>query len=121
MRSCQHADKALLEIIDWSPDALITGVEIGNINGFDLCMILKMIPEYAGMPIILLSSHESAKASRRAAEVGADFYIKKGVAAAHEILRALEKLISPQKIREKKSGKHLDWKLWNRKFEEFHE
>ncbi len=93
LRSGQHADTALLEIIDWKPDVLISGIEIGNITGLDLCMILKMMPELAGMPIILLSSYNSDKARKRVAAVGADCYIHKDKLAFHAVEETIHKLL----------------------------
>lgn len=85
VKSNSVADLALLEIIAWRPDLLITGVEIGNITGFDLCMILKMMPKMVYLPVILLSSHKDKDTFRRLAEVGADYYIEKTGEAFGEI------------------------------------
>ncbi len=71
------AGTALLEIIDWQPDIIIAGIELGQISGFDLCIILKMIPEYASKPFIILSSHKKEGVSEKAQEVGADLYLEK--------------------------------------------
>ena len=45
------ADRAMLKIINWNPDILVTGVEVGNINGFEVCLILKMIPILRDCPL----------------------------------------------------------------------
>lgn len=78
VKSSRHPDLALLEILSWRPDLLVTGVEVGNITGPDLCTILKMIPDLSSIPVILLSAAEDERAINRiAAEVGVDYYIKK--------------------------------------------
>jgi two-component system chemotaxis response regulator CheY len=93
VRSERRADVALLDIIKWNPDLLITGVEVGDINGYDLCLILRMIPDFAGMPIVLMSSHETDVASRKAASAGADYYVQKDNDLVVNIERGIEKLL----------------------------
>lgn len=87
------ADVALLEIVKWNPDLLITAVEVGDINGFDLCLILRMIPDFAGMPIIIMSSHETDSTSRKAAAAGADYYVQKDKNLVAEINDGIDKLL----------------------------
>jgi two-component system chemotaxis response regulator CheY len=93
MKSERRADVALLDIIKWNPDLLITGVEVGDINGYDLCLILRMIPDFAGMPIVLMSSHETDVASRKAAAAGADYYVQKDNELVVNIERGIERLL----------------------------
>ncbi len=77
VRSCQSPAKALLDIVHWHPDAIISSVDIGEISGFDLCLILKMMPDHAGIPFIIISSNESEQIKSQMASVGADCYIPK--------------------------------------------
>lgn len=83
---------ALMRIIRWHPDILITGTEVGLISGFDLCLLLRLIPNYAGMPIAVISSGDDTTA-HRAAEAGGDFYIQKDdrliTHAVNAVVRAL--------------------------------
>jgi len=92
------ADLALLRIINWNPDLLITAVEVGNISGFDLCLILKMIPDLAGIPIILYSSHPKEKMLDKAIDVGADLYVQKNSEVIVNIKKGIDLLLrrSPQ-------------------------
>ena len=48
------SDYALLKVIRWCPDLLVTGVDVGVINGFDLSMILRQIPKHQDMKIVLV-------------------------------------------------------------------
>ncbi len=93
VKTASHADKALLEIIEWLPDLLVTGVEIGNITGFDLCHILKMMQELASMPIILLTSYLDEKTSIMAHKVGVDCYIQKSTTLIQEIVPKINDLL----------------------------
>jgi two-component system, chemotaxis family, chemotaxis protein CheY len=77
VRTCNNPAKAMLEIVHWHPDIIISSVNIGEITGFDLCLLLKMMPEQAGIPFIILSSNESEDIKSQMASVGADAYIPK--------------------------------------------
>lgn len=72
-----HSDEALMKIIHWHPHVLITGVEVGKINGYDLCLLLKLMPDYAGIPVILISCDDAGDTARKAANAGADYYFQK--------------------------------------------
>jgi two-component system chemotaxis response regulator CheY len=87
------ASRALLRVIKWSPDLLITGVEVGNINGYELCFVLKMIPDFAGMPIILMSAHDEDVVLRKAADAGADYYVHKDQKLVTNIKNAIKDLL----------------------------
>lgn len=77
IKTAMASDVALLTAIHWRPDLIITGVQIGNINGYDLCLILKLMPDYAGIPVILISGDDPGKVAHCAASAGADYYVPK--------------------------------------------
>lgn len=77
VKSSSNPCKALLEILHWHPDVIISSVDIGEIKGFDLCLILKMMPDHAGIPFIILSSAEAKHIQAQMTSVGADYYIPK--------------------------------------------
>lgn len=87
------SDDALLSIIHSHPDAIISGIEIGRISGYDLCLILKLMPDYAGIPVILMSSSEADKVSHLAATVGADFYVHKDVELVDHVNELLDRVL----------------------------
>lgn len=77
VESAASASAGLMRIIRGRPRLLITGVEVGEINGFDLCHLCKRLPDFSGMPVIIVSSHATKAAQRQAAEAGADFFLPK--------------------------------------------
>lgn len=77
IESASSAASGLMRLIRWHPRVVITGVEVGEINGFELCQILKLMPSFAGMPVIILSSNTTKLSQRQAAEAGADFFLPK--------------------------------------------
>lgn len=96
-RQCQvevasDSSAALMRLIRWHPDLLISGVEVGAIKGFDLCLILKLMSDYAGMPIILMSSSADESSQRKAAEAGADFYVPKDHDLVAHVLAVLNRV-----------------------------
>ncbi|MBI3987657.1 MAG: response regulator [Lentisphaerae bacterium] len=71
------AEQALMAIVRRHPDLLVTSVEIGSITGFDLCLLLKLMPDYAALPTLIISSGEQECSLRRASDAGADHYLPK--------------------------------------------
>ncbi len=86
------AVSALLRTIRWHPDLLITGVEVGEMTGFDLCLVLKLMPDYAGMPVVVMSSSEGELMARKVADAGGDFYVPKDARLIPAVARILGKL-----------------------------
>ncbi|MBU0485209.1 MAG: response regulator [Proteobacteria bacterium] len=89
--------RALLKVVRWHPDLVITGIEVGTISGFDLCLLLKMMPDFAGLPIILISSYDDQLIHQKAADAGADYYVIKNNEAVENIKAVLANLFFPEK------------------------
>ena len=91
-----NLDAALLKMVRWQPDLLITSIDVGNISGFDFCLVLKMMPEFAGLPVILTSSRKDKDLYEKAAEAGADYYITKDSKALLNIMKLIDQLFGDQ-------------------------
>jgi two-component system chemotaxis response regulator CheY len=106
IRSISTSGGALMTAHKWSPNVIISGVVIDDINGFDVCMLLKLIPDCAGIPVIIISSGESDEIKKKAAFVGADYYIPKdrnlvgGIRSALDTIRSsnAEKTREPKEL-----------------------
>ena len=96
VESATSSASALMRIIHWHPDLLITSVVVGEISGFDLCLILKLMSDYAGMPIVVISSDTRELAQRKAADAGADFYLHKDGMLVSNILKIFNKVFCPE-------------------------
>ena len=59
-------------------DAVLTDVEMPNMDGFSLTERLRQEEKYRNKPIIIITSREKEEDKRRGVEVGADAYIVKG-------------------------------------------
>ena len=59
-------------------DAVLTDVEMPNMDGFSLTARLRQEAKYQHKPIIIITSREKEEDKRRGVQVGADAYIVKG-------------------------------------------
>lgn len=59
-------------------DAVLTDIEMPNMDGFTLTERLRQEPRYHATPIIIITSREKPADKQRGVEVGADAYIVKG-------------------------------------------
>lgn len=59
-------------------DAILTDVEMPNMDGFTLTAALRQDERYRDRPIIIVTSREKEEDKRRGIQVGADAYIVKG-------------------------------------------
>ncbi|KIM00309.1 Signal transduction histidine kinase CheA [Paramagnetospirillum magnetotacticum MS-1] len=59
-------------------DAVLTDVEMPNMDGFSLTAALRQDERYRDRPIIIVTSREKEEDKRRGIQVGADAYIVKG-------------------------------------------
>jgi DNA-binding response OmpR family regulator len=82
----------VLEAVE--PDALVLDVKMPEMNGLELCQILRSDLRWRHLPILFLSAVSDAQIQHKAFEVGADDYLCKPVAGAdlaHRILNRLQR------------------------------
>ena len=58
------------------PDLLIVDAAVPGMNGFELLSLLKKDPETAGIPVLMLSSHDEEEAIVKSLDEGADYVVK---------------------------------------------
>ncbi|GAB1392693.1 hybrid sensor histidine kinase/response regulator [Rhodocyclaceae bacterium] len=64
--------------MDGDFDAVLTDVEMPNMDGFSLTARLRQEDKYRDKPIVIITSREKEEDKRRGVQVGADAYIVKG-------------------------------------------
>ncbi|HON08555.1 MAG TPA: response regulator, partial [Verrucomicrobiota bacterium] len=70
-------NEALKKIQNENPDLILLDIMLPNIDGFEICKILKRNPDTAAIPIIMLTA-KAAEVDRVVGfELGADDYITK--------------------------------------------
>lgn len=74
-------------------DAVLTDVEMPNMDGFSLTSALRQLPSYEHKPIIIITSLEKEEDKRRGVKVGADAYIVKGDFDQSSLIDTLKALL----------------------------
>lgn len=74
-------------------DAVVTDINMPRLDGLQLAEKIRAIPEYANLPIILVTSLSSDADKRRGLEIGANAYITKPEFDQSILLECLEKLV----------------------------
>ena len=74
-------------------DAIITDVEMPNLDGFSLTSQLRQDERYQEIPIIIVTSREKEEDKRRGIQVGANAYIVKGAFDQNNLIETLQNVI----------------------------
>ncbi len=80
----------VLETIN--PDFLVLDVEMPEINGIELCQVLRSDPRWQHLPVLFLTAHQDEKTQHQAFAIGADDYISKPIVASELANRILNRL-----------------------------
>jgi two-component system chemotaxis sensor kinase CheA len=75
------------------PDAVVTDVQMPNMNGFDLTRAVKTDPDLEDIPVIIVTSLERDEEKAEGIEAGADAYITKSVFNQDTLLDTVDRLI----------------------------
>jgi two-component system, chemotaxis family, chemotaxis protein CheY len=73
-------------------DAILTDINMPDINGLELVSFLKSHPIYKSIPIMVISTESTAEDHSRAAALGAEEYLSKPFEAS-ELVKKLRKLL----------------------------
>lgn len=76
-------------IRSFQPDVVLLDIRLPHIDGFQLCEAIRRKPEYAGLPVLMLSGLRSTADIERASEAGATGYLVKPV-QDNKLLAAIE-------------------------------
>ena len=77
---------------DTEPDILILDIDMPNINGIELCQILRSDRHWQHLPVLFLSVHQDEKTQELAFAYGADDYVCKPVTGSTLANRILNRL-----------------------------
>ena len=89
--------EALKKVREVHPDILFLDIMMPEMNGYDVCRIIKNDPDIKNTYVIMLTAKGQAAEQERGKEVGADEYIVKPFSPM-EILAKLKKILYPAKV-----------------------
>ena len=81
------------------PDLLVLDVEMPEINGLELCHLLRCDRRWQSLPVLFLTVHQDAKTQHQAFAIGADDYIVKPVIASELATRIINRLQRVRAVR----------------------
>jgi DNA-binding response OmpR family regulator len=79
-------------LVKFNPDLLILDIEMPEINGIELCQLLRSDPRWQSLPILFLTVHHDDKTQHQAFAIGADDYLNKPIIPAELANRILNRL-----------------------------
>lgn len=68
---------ALAMLADTAPDVILLDIMLLELDGFQLCRVIRNHPKYKNTPIIMLSGREGESARAAGLEAGGDAYLTK--------------------------------------------
>ncbi len=80
----------ILEAVE--PDLLVLDIEMPEINGIELCQILRSDRRWQQLPVLFLTVHQDEKTKHQAFAIGADDYISKPIIASELAERIINRL-----------------------------
>ena len=80
---------ALAKLSDFKPDLVFCDILMPRLDGYQTCAIIKRNAEYAGVPVIMLSSKDGLFDKARGRMVGSQDYLTKPF-TKEQLLRAVD-------------------------------
>jgi DNA-binding response OmpR family regulator len=93
---------ALHALHTFAPDLLLLDIRLPHIDGFQLCLVIRRMAQYASLPIVMISGLSGKEDIRHALDAGADDYIVKPIED-----ETLLQVIDQQLARTRLSAAHL--------------
>lgn len=90
----------LWEVLETTaPDLLVLDVDMPNINGIELCRVIRNDPKWNSLPVLFLSSHTDIETIQQVFGVGADDYLNKPIEGPQLVTRIFNRLQRIQVLR----------------------
>ena len=86
---------ALAKLDSGQYDMVVTDLEMPRLDGFGLVRRMRNQPQHEEMPVLIISTRESAEDRMRAMEAGADAYLVKQQLDSENLLKSIRMLIGP--------------------------
>jgi diguanylate cyclase (GGDEF)-like protein len=82
----------LAALADDPPDMVVLDVDMPELNGLDLCRLIRANPRWRTLPVLFLSASRDSATVARVFEVGGDDYIPKPIIGAEVVSRVWARL-----------------------------
>lgn len=96
--SAFHGAQAIALARQHQPDAVILDIMMPEVNGFDVCRILRQDPATSSLPIIFLTARTLEADEIKGLELGADDYIQKPVSPRLLVARVRNHMMKKDRI-----------------------
>lgn len=74
------------------PDILLLDLMLPDMEGFEVCARVRAMPDFAQMPVVIISARSEPESKARAEKAGANVYLTKPIKMP-ELLAEVEKLL----------------------------
>ena len=75
-----------------APDLVVLDVDMPEVNGLELCRLIRGDSRWSDLPVLLLTAHDDAKIVHEAFAAGADDFVRKPVAGPELVTRVSNRL-----------------------------
>jgi CheY-like chemotaxis protein len=83
MLTAVNGEQALAMVREHAPDLVLLDIMMPRIDGYEVARTLRADPQFARMPIIMLSAKAQEEDIQRGMDVGVDAYITKPFSPEH--------------------------------------
>lgn len=104
--------EAITELEKSAPDVIVTDLNMPNLGGIELIRIVKSLPEFADIPVLILTAEDSNEILKNAFDLGATDYIRKPISEIELLARISSAMrLKSETDRRKQKERELEIKL----------
>ena len=75
-----------------SPDILILDVEMPDLNGIELCQLVRNDPYWSTLPVLFLTAHSNVQTMQKVFAAGADDFVTKPITGSELVTRIISRI-----------------------------
>ena len=87
VQTAADGDETLRKVSEWQPDLILLDVMLPELDGLEVCKIIRRDPATSGIPIIMLTAKAAELDRVLGLELGADDYVTKPFSPRELVLR----------------------------------